>query len=282
MASQLILLDEFLPMNALGLGSLVESLKNPVMDAYMLKRPLPARPLPAEAILSMAAKSFHALLSSKNSTSFRLALTRLLSASYTIHKTSDFSLQSIKVNRYQLKQLKDIFRELYTAEDDTISRSVEKKHRAATDITAPISTTATGGTGVPGVGDALDSGSGVSFPGSRATHKSFILEGESIFAIGYKKIIWKSWGLRRREIDKAILDEEITWSILGQKRGREEEAERVSVDLSDDLSATDDVEAAAVEEGNNTDNVDDVAELLKHGVEVDGQTYLISSIVGKE
>jgi hypothetical protein len=304
MASPLILLDEFLPMNALGLGSLVESLKNPVMDAYT-----PKRPLPPDAVLPMPAKSFRTLFSSSNSTSFRLTLTRLLGSSYTVQNESDVSLQSIRVNRYQLKQPKEIFRELcledekarqwlndgiqagnksylvvelQTAEDATISLSKKKMNKTDADITRLVSTIAAGGVGVPGVGAALDSGGGIGYSGSKGTHKSFILEGESIFAIGYRKVMWKSWGLNWKEIDKAILDKDITWSILGRKRGREEEAELVSVDLADDLDARDDIEAVDGEDEDNEDDIDDVAELLKHRIEVDGQTYLILSGAGVE
>lgn len=77
------------------------------------------------------------------------------------------------------------------------------------DITRSVSTIAGGGVDVLGVGAALNSGGGIGYLGSKGTYKSFMLEGESIFAIGYRKVIWKSWGLNRKEIDKAILDKDI-------------------------------------------------------------------------
>ncbi|KAF2238010.1 hypothetical protein EV356DRAFT_508587 [Viridothelium virens] len=298
MASQLMLLNEFLPANALNLGGLVESVKNPVMDAYM-----PKIPLLEDSILSMPAKSFQALLSSNNSTSFRLALTKLLKTSHNIQDGSDVSLQSMKVNRYQLKQPKQIFKklcqedeearnwlndgiqagnksylvvELQIAENPTLSAKKTKSHQTDADVTVPVSTIATGGADILGVGAALDVGVGAGYLRSTENQKSMSLEGGGIFAIGYKKVMWKSWGFKKKEIDKAVLDDEITWSILGEKRGTSEAEEFGSLDLVDDLAAKDDREMTDEEDGEDEeDDEDEVVKLLKNGAEVDGQTYLI-------
>ncbi|KAL9082836.1 MAG: hypothetical protein Q9165_008764 [Trypethelium subeluteriae] len=303
MASQLMLMNEFLPTNALVLGGLVESLKNPVMDAYM-----PNIPLPDDSILPMPAKSFQALLSSNNSTSFRLALTKLLKTSHNIQDGSDVSLQSMKVNRYQLKQPKQTFKklcqedeearrwlndgiqagnksylvvELQIAEDPTLSTKRTKSHRTDADLTVPVSTIATGGADVLGIGAALDVGAGTGYLRSTENQKSMSIEGGSIFAVGYKKVMWKSWGFKKKEIEKAVLDDEITWSILGEKRGTSEAEEFGSLDLADDLAAKDDreiMDGGDNDDEDEDDDEDEVAGLLKHGVEVDGQTYLIPGV----
>lgn len=45
--------------------------------------------------------------------------------------------------------------------------------------------------------------------------------------------------MKRKSINEAALDSNIKWTILGQKRGRDEEEELVSLDLTDDLLAKD-------------------------------------------
>ncbi|KAF2098107.1 hypothetical protein NA57DRAFT_76902 [Rhizodiscina lignyota] len=304
MASQLLLVEELVPVDALGLGGLVQSLKNPIMDAYS-----PKPPLPSDAVLLTSVNSFQSRISSTQSKSFRLAVTRLLSAAYNIEHGGDVQLRSINVNRYQLRQPKEVFRrlcledetarqwlnagiqscnksflivEMHTAKNAAITWTERKSRQHHSDLTVPVSTIATGGMDVLGFGGSLDSGGGVSYSSSNDNQKTLVVEGESIYAIGYKRIVWKSWGLRRKEIDRAMLDNEITWSILGQRRGQEEEEEQISVDLSDDLD-TEDVAGVKMEaDEDDVDAVDDVAELSKRKIEVEGSIYLICSEADEE
>ncbi|KAF1345094.1 hypothetical protein BDV97DRAFT_41046 [Delphinella strobiligena] len=259
MASKMMLLDEFLPATALGLGTLVESLMNPIMDAYK-----PALPLPEDAVLPTAASSFDVLSSSSKSTSFRVALTRLLDTSHSIDGGRGTRLQSAQVKRYQLRQPRAIFKalcqedeatrtwleqgiqagnksymvvELQTVVDPSVQREDVYKNTTKGELTVPVSAIASSGMDSLGLGAMLDSGPGMDYTVSKDLKKSFSLDGEHIFAVGYKKIIWKSWGLKRKKIDEAALDSDIKWTILGQKRGRDEEKELVSFDLTDDLLA---------------------------------------------
>ena len=304
MASQMMLLDDCLPMNALGLGSLVESIRNPIMDAY-----IPKEAIPKDAVLCVPAKSFEGVLSSSADDSFKLALTKLFHISHSSEDESAATLKSIRVNRYVLKQPKELFRtlclkdemarqwlndgikansksylvvELQTAQDATITRSDTTKNSNSAGVTVPVSTIATGGADVLGLGAALDVSADVSRTISNEASKKFMTEGESIFAVGYKKVLWKSWGFKK-EIEKAVLDKEITWSMLGQKRGRDVEEEIVSVDLGDDLNTKPtqgDPAAGGSGESNDEEDEDededeDLSELLKNGVEFGGQTFLI-------
>ncbi|KAF2258504.1 hypothetical protein CC78DRAFT_572475 [Lojkania enalia] len=290
MASQMMLLDECLPMDALGLGTLVESIHNPVMDAYV-----PKETLPADAILKIPAKSFQGLASSSSESSFRLALTRLFGISHSSEDGTEASLRSIKVIRYVLKQPREIFKslcyedekarqwlndgiqagsksylvvELQTAMDPKITRSDTRKRSTDANASIPVDAIA------PGVGIALDTSVNVGRVLSNESIKAFEMEGETIFAVGYKKVTWKSWGFRRKDIDKAMLDTDISWSLLGQKRSRDDEDEMISVDLADSLDArANNQETDTEDEEEESD--DQIANLLRKGVEIDGQTYLV-------
>jgi hypothetical protein len=299
MASQMMLLDECLPMEALSLGSLVESIQNPIMDAYV-----PKVPLPSDAVLTVAAKSFQGLMSSSNATSFKVALTRLFDIGHSSENGAEATLNSIKVNRYVLKQPRELFKtlclgdekarqwlndgiqagsksylvvELQTATNPKITKSDTTKSSTDANVTVPVSTIATSGADVLGLGAALDTSVDVGRAVTNESSKSFETEGETIFAVGYKKVTWKSWGFRRKEVDKAVLDKEITWSMLGQKRSRDDEDEIVSVDLLDSLDAKPKDGPAEGEDEEEEEEEDDeeLLELLKNGIEVDGQTYLV-------
>lgn len=301
----MMLLDECLPMGALSLGSLVESIRNPIMDAYV-----PKSPLPSDAVLTIAAKSFQGLMSSSNAASFRVSLTRLFDVGGSSENGAEASLHAMQVNRYVLKQPREIFRamclgdekarqylnegiqagnksylvvELQTATNPMIKRSDTKKSSSDANVTVPVSTIATGGADVLGLGSSLDTSVGVGRSISNESSKTFETEGETIFAVGYKKVTWKSWGFKRKEVEKAVLDKEITWSMLGQKRSRDDEDEQVSVDLVDSLDAKPkDGGAEGDEEENDEDDDDEILQLLQNGVEVDGQTYLLPSANDEE
>ncbi|KAF2739269.1 hypothetical protein EJ04DRAFT_508974 [Polyplosphaeria fusca] len=302
MASQLMLLDECVPLSALALGSLVESIQNPIMDAYV-----PKQPLPPEDVLLIPAKSFQGLMSSGTENNLKVALTRLFDISGSTEEKSSASLSSMRVNRYVLRQPRQLFKllcvadekarewlndgilagnksylvvELQTATNPKITRSDTRKRSADVDATIPVSAIATGGVDVLGLGAALDTGVEVGRVTSNESSKQFEAEGETIFAVGYKKVVWKSWGFKRKDVEKAQLDKEITWTLMGQKRSRDNEDEMVSVDLVDGLDAK--AQKKAPEEGDEEEDEDeedededDLATLLETGVSFDGQTYLI-------
>jgi len=178
MAGNLLLLNEFLPPSALGLGWLADSIKNPTMDAYQLKTPLSA-----EAVMRVAGQNFEALASSASTNSFRLSLTRLLSNSNSFKTAKDTQLSSLQVSRLQLRQPKALFRdlvkneearawlndsiesgrktylivELQTAMDPSLNQGRSKEHSTDVDLTVPVSTIATGGIDVLGLGILLNS-----------------------------------------------------------------------------------------------------------------------------
>lgn len=291
-----MLLNEFLPSTALTLGSLVESLKDPIADAFT-----PSQPLPEDAVLGLPVKTFSALLSNSSDTSFRLALTRLLETSHSMKNAEDTKLESVLVKRYKLKQPRDLFAELcgedqrarrwlesgiqagrksylvvelQTAVDAVVTRHDSHGHETKADLTVPVSTIATSGADVLGLGKALDVGAGVGVGRSNSLEKSFTMEGENIFAIGYKKVTWKSWGFKKK-LEKAVLSDEITWSIMGQKRGREDTEEVISVDLTDDLKAEAEGDGEEEDEEDEYDDDGEDEEDATKPVEVDGQTYLV-------
>lgn len=205
-----MLLDEFLPTTALGLGTLVESLINPTVDAYKS-----ALPLPEDAVLPMAANSFDVLSSSSKSTSFRVALTRLLDTSHSIDQECGTRLQSAQVKRYQLRQPGTIFKalcqedeaarelleqgikagnksymvvELQTVVDPSVRREDVHKNTTKGELTIPVSAIASSGMDIFGLGAMLDFGPGMGYGVSKDLKKSFSLDSEHIFAVGYKKI----------------------------------------------------------------------------------------------
>ncbi|KAK8151064.1 hypothetical protein IWX90DRAFT_134687 [Phyllosticta citrichinensis] len=296
MASKLLLLNEFLPTSALGLGWLADSMKSPTMDAYQL-----TKPLPTEAVMRIAGQNFEAMASAASSNSFRLSLMRLLSNSNTFKNENDAELKSVAVNRYQLRQPRALFKELVrdeearewlndsiesgrksylivelqTAKDPTISKGQNKGFSTDVDLTVPVSTIATGGIDILGWGEQLDSGVGVGHSGSEELKKSFGLDGEHIFAIGFKKIVWRSLGFRKH-VDQAKLDDKITWSVFGEKRGNNDE-EVISADLAEELDGN--YEGAEDGDGEDEENDDDdegIAELLENGVEVGDQVYMVA------
>lgn len=295
-----MLLNELLPSSALGLGWLVESLKNPTMDSCERKGPLPA-----DAVMQVAGQSFDALAATASKNSFRLSLTRLLNNSNESKNENNMKLESIKVNRYQLRQPRSIFKELVsdekarawlnesieqgrktylivelqTAVNAVISKGESKEHSTDVDLTVPVSTIATGGADVLGLGSQLDSSVGGGYSRSHDLKKSFSMEGESIFAIGFKRIVWKSLGFKK-DVDRAMLDEKITWSVFGEKRGNNDE-EVITADLSDDVMAKNDAEEAdddleEDEEDEEDEDEMELSELLMNTVVVDGQDYIMA------
>ena len=154
-------------------------------------------------------------------------------------------------------------------------------------MTIPTSTIATGGADVLGLGAVLDVSADVGRVTSNESSKKFMTEGESIFAVGYKKVLWKSWGFKRKEVEKAVLDKEITWSMLGQKRSRDGGEEMVSVDLGDDLDSKPAAEEGSQDEEDEEDEdeedeEDDISELLKTGVDIGGQTFIVPSALTED
>ena len=111
MAKQLLMLNEFVPTSALGSGWLSESLKNPTMDACQLQAVLPD-----EAVLRAAGQNFESLASSAGTNSVRLSLTRLLTNANSFKNSKEIKLASVKVNRYQLRQPKTLFKDLVQTE----------------------------------------------------------------------------------------------------------------------------------------------------------------------
>lgn len=173
MAEKLLLLNEFLPTSALGLGWLADSLKSPTMDPYQL-----TKPLPPDAVMRIAGQNFEALASQASTNSFRLSLTRLLSNTNSFTNGKDAELKSVAVNRYQLRQPRALFRdlvrdeearawlndsiesgrksylivELQTAKDPTLSKGQSKEVSADVDLTVPVSTILTSGADILGLG----------------------------------------------------------------------------------------------------------------------------------
>jgi hypothetical protein len=171
--------------------------------------------------------------------------------------------------------------ELQTAEDAVIAQRKREGDSFGIDGTVPVATIATYGADLvlPDVAATLDPGLGGGTANSRELKKAFSLARESIFAIGYKKMVWKSWGLKKREVEKAALDADITWSILGQKRTQKEEEEKISVDLADDLRARDAPTGQASDGGDEEEDEaggEELDELAKEEIEFEDMTYLVT------
>lgn len=173
MAANLLLLSEFLPPSALGLGWLADSIQNPTMDAYQLRKPLAT-----DAVMRITGQNFEALASAASTDSFRLSLTRLLKDSNTFKSANNATLSSLQVERYQLRQPKALFRdlvsdeearawlndsiesgrkiylvvELQTAKDPSLKKGHSKDNETDVDLTVPVSTIATGGMDILGLG----------------------------------------------------------------------------------------------------------------------------------
>ncbi|KAF2009744.1 hypothetical protein BU24DRAFT_497305 [Aaosphaeria arxii CBS 175.79] len=299
MAANLLLLNEFLPSSALGLGWLADTLKDPVMDAFQSPKPIPE-----ESVLRTVGQNFEALASSASTNSFRLSLTRLLKNSDSFKNSKDAELKAVEVNRYLLRQPKAVFRELVkdeqarawlnetietghrsymivelqTAKDPALGRKQTSESSVDVDLTVPVSTIATGGVDVLGLGAQLDSEVGGGYSRTSDQKKNFSLEGEHIFAIGFKRIVWRSLGFSKN-IDKARLDDKITWSVFGEKRGNNEE-EVIGADLADELDGKyvpgEGEEVGEDEDEDEEDEDDEVAELLGNSIAVGDQVYMVA------
>lgn len=88
--------------------------------------------------------------------------------------------------------------------------------------------------------------------------------------------------MKRKNVDEAALDSDIKWTILGQKRGRDEEKEIVSLDLTDDLLAKDVLEDDDVDDDDGYfDEIDDeenreLEDIIKRSVKLDGRLFMTS------
>ena len=72
------------------------------------------------------------------------------------------------------------------------------------------------------------------------------------------------------------MDDKITWSVFGEKRGNNDE-EVIGADLADDLVGKyEGGDGGDDDDEEDEDDEDEVADLLKNSVAVGGQVYIVA------
>ncbi|KAE8451674.1 hypothetical protein EG329_003131 [Mollisiaceae sp. DMI_Dod_QoI] len=267
--------------SSIPLGSLVPNIRQPSQDA--LTGPLPMKE--GLDFLVHEQNSLGRLLHDAKDSSFKLRLTRLLSASHSNADITSSWLAACKARLYQLTQPKDLFRRLtalepvrewlqteiedgttafyfvtgyYTVLDATVDRRTHKSSQLAGNFQVPVGDIVSAGTAslVSGMID-LDVGVSGSHGSSREEREVVQMEGERIYAFCYRKVAFKWFSMRG--VEKAILKKDNCWVMASDNRGSggDEEDEIVQVSLEDVDEEDEDVGGDGVEVFKEEDGVEE-------------------------
>ena len=268
--SKFVLLSSLIPVKEVRLGGLVCELLSPQTNAF-------ASTLPPEAedVYVDENEDFGTTLASSRDDAFRANLTRLLKTENKISNEESVHLSSAKSRTLELRQPRKVFTQLCTlrearewlesgvregdksylvigyrtVSDATFETKLSSTVRLSGDATVPVSTIASGGADVLGLGSTLDVGVGADHSRNQTDAVSFRAPGEKIWAIRYQKISFKLF--KSKSTDTAYL-EKPRWVMLSQNRASAGEEEEIEVDLDDleddDITENDLVESK-VEEG---------------------------------
>jgi hypothetical protein len=264
MQTKLVFLNALIPVDEVRLSGLVCDLLSPQTNAF-------ASTLPPEAknIYVDENEDFGTTLASSQDDAFRMNLTRLLKSSNKIDDHESVQLSSVRWRSLELRQPRKVFAELCaepaarewlesgvragdksylvigyrTLSNATFASKSSSTVQLSGDVTVPVSTIATHGADVLGLGKAMDIGVGADHNSTETDTISFRATGEKIFAIRYQKISFRLF--KHRTADNAYL-EKPRWVMLPENRGSASEDEEVELDL-DDLEEEDAQEHGLVE-----------------------------------
>jgi hypothetical protein len=256
MKSNFVLLNSLIPIEEIRLGGLVSELLSPQTNAYTDN-------LPAESknVYIDENENFGVTLAQSSNDAFRASLTKLLKTMSKVGDEESVQLSSAKSRSLELRQPRKAFTQLCTSPearewleagvregaksylvigyrtvlDATFAAKSSSTLQLSADVTVPVSTIATGGADVLGLGAALDVGVGADHSRNHNDTISFRAKGEKVFAIRYQKISFRLF--KQKSMENAYL-EKPRWVMLPENRaaatGEEEEVELDLDDLEDD------------------------------------------------
>ncbi|KAI9826048.1 MAG: hypothetical protein M1832_000497 [Thelocarpon impressellum] len=276
MGSKLVLLNSLIPVEEVRLGGLVSELLSPQTNAFSS-----TLPLESENVYIDENEDFGTTLARSRDDAFRSSLTRLLNTMVKAGAEESVQLSSAKSRNLELRQPRKVFTELCalpaarewlesgvregeksylvigyrTVSNATFTAKSSSQVQLSGDVTVPVSTIATGGADVLGLGSALDVSVGADHGRSHTNEIFFRASGEKIWAIRYQKVSFKLF--KHRSAETAYL-EKPRWVMLTENRASAgEEKEEVELDLED--LEEDDVEenglmAANLDEGGSNES----------------------------
>ncbi|KAI9681367.1 MAG: hypothetical protein M1817_002650 [Caeruleum heppii] len=256
MKSNFVLLNTLIPVEEVRLGGLVCDLLSPQTNAFTDQ-------LPAESsnVYVDENKDFGTRLAQSSDDGFSSNLTKLFKTMTKVENEESIQLSSASVKNSELRQPRKVFTELCTfpaareyletgvregeksylvigfrtVSDATFAAKSSSTLKLSGKVTVPVSTIATGGADVLGLGAALDVGVGADRGRSNSDTVAFKAPGEKIWAIRYQKVSFKLF--KKRSTETAYLDKP-RWVMLPANRaaamGEEEEVEADLDDLEDD------------------------------------------------
>lgn len=234
----------------LPVGSLVCSLLEPSMDAYV-----PDEEIRSRNSTEAAATSFEAWQHTYKAKKVSGALSQLFHLKVSPGKGNAGSVNSKIIKQYSIREPRQLFAEicrrtdakkwiedgirageksymivkLMTVQDAEITRHELRKQDTETEVTVPVSQVLSSGANFLGI---VDPGMGVGWTSIKGKDIAFTAPGEVIWAIGYKRIKFDSF--LRKNADCALLDSKIYWKPLAGQRGASaDDEEELEVDLED-------------------------------------------------
>ncbi|ERF72990.1 hypothetical protein EPUS_08847 [Endocarpon pusillum Z07020] len=227
MKSRFVLLNSLVPIEEIRPGGLVSELLSPQTNAF-------AGNLPPEStdVYIDENDNFGVLLANSSEGAFRSNLTKLLRTSSTIGNEESVQLSSARSRSIELRQPRKVFIQLCKSSEvrQWLEDGVREGAKSYLVVGFPVSTIASGGADILGLGAALDVGVGADHSRSHSDSVYFHARGEKVWAIRYQKISFKLF--KHRSTETAYL-EKPRWVMLSKNRAASTGEEEVELDLDD-------------------------------------------------
>ena len=223
-----------IPVKRLDIGTFVTNASDPLQE----EKHKPSKIDPQ--IVNIEVLNYNEILSNSKSKSIQALLTNYLSASASSSNADTATLTSWKAASYQLEDSNSWFRTV-CADPDTqkwlaeqIGREsdvyllvgsrtlfdgnveVERKQAVHKAVKAKVPVDK-----ITGLPLGLDAGGEASSSSSQGSTRKFMTQGESIWALQYRKIKFK-WFFSK-SVDEAFLEAGSRWKIVGQRSDEDEE-----------------------------------------------------------
>ncbi|KAL7917665.1 hypothetical protein ACQKWADRAFT_306196 [Trichoderma austrokoningii] len=254
----LVLLDTLLPIEAVRLGRLVLDIRCPHQDYFEPEE----APLPEE-ILTQRLSDFSYSSKQGKSSSMNVILSTLVSGTRGTENSSRIDLSSSACVTHQLQNSTQFFQKICalrgtrawlerairrrkgvflitgikTVADAHLDTAETESRSLGGDLQAPASLAATA-MGLPLPGGTLEVGAGGKRSADGLRKTGFVVPGEQVFAVQYRKAR-VSW-LSSRSVENARLEAGNQWKVYVGGRGEEDEDEKtVQVELDDSIQDED-------------------------------------------
>ncbi|KAH7360967.1 hypothetical protein BKA65DRAFT_494353 [Rhexocercosporidium sp. MPI-PUGE-AT-0058] len=272
-----VFMNGYLDPSQVAIGRLVLDMKSPGQNFC----PYGALDLKEDDVSKAPFSNLKSLSNSESSSSFKLALSKVLQLFASKSRTTVDDISTKKAIRHQLLNVNLKFEKmfendeikkwlekviltgsdiymvvgLHTLQDASISLNRDVSTEAGAKIQAPIADTlAPGLAAVPGVKEALD----VKLEGTHTSKSSlgasFVAPGERIIAVQYQKVAVKMLSSKGiKGLADARLKKKTTWQAFGAARG-DSELDTFEISLAeeiddDDIAEDGDFEAMSVGDG---------------------------------